>query len=259
LIDLYKEDRKILLQYCHNNQGCGTPPVQGEVTSCLKSSASALKAPRSILSDKHFSEPSTPTLRNPAPHSMQRNLSDLSQRIKKRVTYRLLSLNVDDSERKVNTKNIPFKGRRKSASFDTGDELIIHGRSSTPSQDGGYKYDDDTAHYEEVFPEKPPVGTITENSFDSITSSSQQPSDGRQPCLKSLPLSRGQRREIFIRDKLSRDSNNKSNTDDCDLLEPESLSRGSNAGHGQDSLSNSPNHVCYTSDSGVHSSRYPHD
>ena len=50
--------------------------------------------PRPILVDKQFtSEPATPTSAGLNPNKpMHRNLSDLSQRIKKRVTYRCLSL-----------------------------------------------------------------------------------------------------------------------------------------------------------------------
>lgn len=91
LIDMYKEDRKILLQNAQaiiSNQSSQT-----EITPCLKNS---LATPRSILHDRTSSEPSTPTIRN-AEKAMHRNLSDLGQRIKKRVTYRLLSLNESDS------------------------------------------------------------------------------------------------------------------------------------------------------------------
>ncbi|KAL8557953.1 hypothetical protein ACOMHN_064185 [Nucella lapillus] len=85
LIDLYKEDRKILLNHIQLQHTGGlnqTPaPPQGPVK------------PRPILVDKQFSEPPTPTGGGLNPNKpMHRNLSDLSQRIKKRVTYRCLSL-----------------------------------------------------------------------------------------------------------------------------------------------------------------------
>nr|KAG5694814.1 hypothetical protein BaRGS_019191 [Batillaria attramentaria] len=108
LIDLYREDRKILLQHIqHQQQGTqgqgqgqtpGQPPIQ------IK--------PRPILVDKQFtSEPATPTGVGQNPNKpMYRNLSDLSQRIKKRVTYRCMSLH--DPPRKS-----PVVGRR------TGDSL----------------------------------------------------------------------------------------------------------------------------------------
>ncbi|KAK3087245.1 hypothetical protein FSP39_003506 [Pinctada imbricata] len=114
LFDMYKEDRKILLQHCHS---CSTPSSNTpmtEVSSCLKNSGS-LKQPRSILSDKQSSEPTSPTVRN-QDRAMQRNLSDLSQRIKKRVTYRLLSLN-DQHVSKPN-EIMEQPKRQRSVSFD---------------------------------------------------------------------------------------------------------------------------------------------
>ncbi|XP_061175810.1 potassium voltage-gated channel subfamily KQT member 1-like isoform X2 [Saccostrea echinata] len=142
LIDLYKEDRKPLLQHCQecsiknnfpaeNNQtevtSCLKNPT--EVTSCLKNPTevtSCLKnpiipkqsTPRSILLDKHCSEPTSPTTSRTPDKKMQRNLSDLSQRIKKRVTYRLLSLN-DQSTHK---KSLDPK-RQRSVSVDSADIL----------------------------------------------------------------------------------------------------------------------------------------
>lgn len=86
---MYKEDRCLLLQLCKtNNPESSTEPAPPAPT--LNNS---VKQPRSILVDKQFtSEPPTPTMKH-QPRPMQRNHSDLSQRIKKRVTYRLLSLN----------------------------------------------------------------------------------------------------------------------------------------------------------------------
>ncbi|XP_041362075.1 potassium voltage-gated channel subfamily KQT member 1-like [Gigantopelta aegis] len=85
LVDMYQDDRRLLLQYISTqNSQPDTPSV-----------ASSPLKPRPILVDKLFtSEPATPTgsTQNPL-KPMQRNLSDLSQRIKKRVTYRCLSLN----------------------------------------------------------------------------------------------------------------------------------------------------------------------
>lgn len=112
LIDMYKEDRKILLQCAQQ-----TPPTQTEITSCLKNS---LTAPRSILQDRTSSEPSTPTMRN-SEKGIQRNLSDLSQRIKKRVTYRLLSLNEADNTSNVSRYTIP-QHRTRNLSSDSEDD-----------------------------------------------------------------------------------------------------------------------------------------
>uniref|UniRef100_A0A8W8NB43 Potassium voltage-gated channel subfamily KQT member 5 n=1 Tax=Magallana gigas TaxID=29159 RepID=A0A8W8NB43_MAGGI len=106
LIDLYKEDRKPLLQHCQDCSQQNNMPAehnQTEVTSCLKNPIiSKPTAPCSILSDKHCSEPTSPTNARTPDKKMQRNLSDLSQRIKKRVTYRLLSLNDQSSLVKQN-------------------------------------------------------------------------------------------------------------------------------------------------------------
>lgn len=84
LIDLYKDDRKLLLHHIQQQYGAaGQPPPPSQAK------------PRPILVDKQFtSEPATPTGVGQNPdRPMYRNLSDLSQRIKKRVTYRCLSLN----------------------------------------------------------------------------------------------------------------------------------------------------------------------
>ncbi|XP_070208932.1 potassium voltage-gated channel subfamily KQT member 1-like [Littorina saxatilis] len=100
LIDLYREDRKILLQHLQIQQqqqeGQGQPVTPP--TAPLK--------PRPILVDKQFtSEPATPTGVGHNPNRpMHRNLSDLSQRIKKRVTYRCLSLH-DPPKRHPNKLN----------------------------------------------------------------------------------------------------------------------------------------------------------
>lgn len=98
---MYQEDRKLLLQQIQQTYGGGThggsshPPPPPAPSSHFK--------PRPILIDKQFtSEPATPTGLGYSTSSegrqqgmkpvIQRNLSDLSQRIKKRVTYRGLSL-----------------------------------------------------------------------------------------------------------------------------------------------------------------------
>ena len=87
LIDMYKEDRKILLQHLQDQQ-------QGEQGPAMGAPPQVPLKPRPILVDKQFtSEPATPTGPGLNPNRpMHRNLSDLSQRIKKRVTYRCLSL-----------------------------------------------------------------------------------------------------------------------------------------------------------------------
>ncbi|PVD32396.1 hypothetical protein C0Q70_07830 [Pomacea canaliculata] len=99
LIDMYKEDRKILLQHLqlqYGTQSPGPPPSQVK--------------PRPILVDKQFtSEPATPTGVGQNPNRpMHRNLSDLSQRIKKRVTYRCLSLH--DPPKKNPPTNLKSSG-----------------------------------------------------------------------------------------------------------------------------------------------------
>ena len=98
LIDLYKEDRKILLQHIQMQQMAGQGPGQGQGhpgQGHPLAPPPGPPKPRPILVDKQFtSEPATPTSVGLNPNKpMHRNLSDLSQRIKKRVTYRCLSLN----------------------------------------------------------------------------------------------------------------------------------------------------------------------
>ncbi|XP_021364239.1 potassium voltage-gated channel subfamily KQT member 1-like isoform X2 [Mizuhopecten yessoensis] len=245
LFDMYKEDRKILLQYCQSkSQITNNLPASGEATpvaSCLKSSTSSLKQPRSILADKQCSEPSTPTsLGNIENPSMQRNLSDLSQRIKKRVTYRLLSLNVEAKE-KQEPSSIPYKGRRKSASFDTGDELIVQGHRQRFNTRG--KHD-----LEEVFRE---VSTETNNE-------SPEKESGESQCCDELPkannpLTQSQRREQFLRGRVSRDSSNKSYDRDRVVRENESFTRVViDTDVSESSTNNSPIHLCYASDSGTY-------
>lgn len=96
---------------------------QTEVTSCLKNPiVPKPTTPRSILSDKHCSEPTSPTTARTPDKTMQRNLSDLSQRIKKRVTYRLLSLN-DQSETKI-SDNPSGPKRQRSVSVDCTDTVL---------------------------------------------------------------------------------------------------------------------------------------
>ncbi|XP_048249838.1 potassium voltage-gated channel subfamily KQT member 1-like [Haliotis rufescens] len=101
LVDMYKEDRRILLQYLQTQMSSQTQPTPANQTK-----------PRPILVEKQFtSEPATPTSLSHNPvKPMQRNLSDLSQRIKKRVTYRCLSLNDPPPRLKNCTKNVmtPF-------------------------------------------------------------------------------------------------------------------------------------------------------
>ncbi|XP_059158214.1 potassium voltage-gated channel subfamily KQT member 5-like [Physella acuta] len=86
LVDMYKEDRKLLLQHIQHTYGENPPPPNPPKPPPFK--------PRPILIDKQFtSEPPTPTCLGMGRQRpvIQRNLSDLSQRIKKRVTYRGLS------------------------------------------------------------------------------------------------------------------------------------------------------------------------
>ena len=117
---MYKEDRKFLLTHIQHVYSGSAPPTDPprlpqapppsggntttEVSTTGKKSLTGFK-PRPILIDKQFtSEPATPTgfvtgggasgagsARLGARPGIQRNLSDLSQRIKKRVTYRGLS------------------------------------------------------------------------------------------------------------------------------------------------------------------------
>ncbi|KAH9496619.1 hypothetical protein Btru_009829 [Bulinus truncatus] len=108
LVDMYKEDRKLLLQHLHQScpvpgSGSDQPPPPPSASTTTTSNAPQFK-PRPILVEKQFtSEPATPTALNfPGSYGgggggrgkpiIQRNLSDLSQRIKKRVTYHPLSL-----------------------------------------------------------------------------------------------------------------------------------------------------------------------
>lgn len=94
---MYKEDRKLLLHHFQLSQG-GTA-ASGSAYPPPPPAPSSQFKPRPILIDKQFtSEPATPTgflnssngrLQGKKP-VIQRNLSDLSQRIKKRVTYRAL-------------------------------------------------------------------------------------------------------------------------------------------------------------------------
>ncbi|GFR76215.1 potassium voltage-gated channel subfamily KQT member 5 [Elysia marginata] len=125
LVDMYKEDRKFLLTHIQHIYSGNAPPTDpnrvsqaplpdggnasSEKSNQGKKSLSGFK-PRPILIDKQFtSEPATPTgfvtgggagvassSRLGARPGIQRNLSDLSQRIKKRVTYRGLPQNHHD-------------------------------------------------------------------------------------------------------------------------------------------------------------------
>lgn len=99
---MYQEDRKLLMQQLQPSYGAPAhggsphpPPPPPAPSTHFK--------PRPILIDKQFtSEPATPTglgfvtcpdgRQQAMKPVIQRNLSDLSQRIKKRVTYRGLSL-----------------------------------------------------------------------------------------------------------------------------------------------------------------------
>lgn len=84
LIDLYKDDRKILLQNHKARSPCNSPNSS--------TSDSHHPKPRSILIDKQYmSEPSTPIVDKHPKKMMLRNHSDLSSRIRKRVTYKLHS------------------------------------------------------------------------------------------------------------------------------------------------------------------------
>ena len=111
LIDLYKEDRQLVLRHVLGGQNAPEGPT---VESRKKPQPLSSIKPRPILVDKQYtSEPNTPTgLRNPS-RPMQRNLSDLGQRIKKRVTYRCLSYNEVPhrtmSERITYDRNRPIK------------------------------------------------------------------------------------------------------------------------------------------------------
>lgn len=82
LIDLYKDDRKILLQ------------MKSPSPERPSSESNQQSKPRSILIDKQYtSEPSSPTCFDKHPKKvMLRNHSDLGSRIRKRVTYRLNSV-----------------------------------------------------------------------------------------------------------------------------------------------------------------------
>lgn len=132
LIDMYKEDRKILLQ--NAQQIIANQSTHSEITPCLKNS---LTTPRSILQDRTSSEPSTPTIKN-AEKAMQRNLSDLGQRIKKRVTYRLLSLN--ESERATQAPSSFDTTKSRHLSTDSEEDHEIDEKSSVFEQT-----DDETA------------------------------------------------------------------------------------------------------------------
>lgn len=96
---MYKEDRKLLLHYVQQQYQQGTLPSSVEPTH--PTPVTKFK-PRPILVDKQItSEPATPTSTSASCQGnrlaskpiIQRNLSDLSQRIKKRVTYRGLPFN----------------------------------------------------------------------------------------------------------------------------------------------------------------------
>ena len=91
LIDLYKEDRKILLQ--EPRRMPDSPPQDGDTRD------EPGTKPRSILVDKQYtSEPSSPITNRHPRRVMQRNHSDLSSRIRKRVTYRFQSGSPNFSE-----------------------------------------------------------------------------------------------------------------------------------------------------------------
>lgn len=101
---MYKEDRRLLLQLCKTNN---PESSSAEPTPPAQATNQSAKQPRSILVDKQFtSEPPTPTMKH-QPRPMQRNHSDLSQRIKKRVTYRLMSLNEPIDRIKIDKSFIP--------------------------------------------------------------------------------------------------------------------------------------------------------
>ncbi|CAG5132673.1 unnamed protein product, partial [Candidula unifasciata] len=103
LLDMYKEDRKLLQQHLNISQKGAIQVGPSHPPPPSPPAPSSQFKPRPILIDKQFtSEPATPTgvgfassprgrLHGIKP-GIQRNLSDLSQRIKKRVTYRGLYL-----------------------------------------------------------------------------------------------------------------------------------------------------------------------
>ena len=212
LIDLYKEDRKLLMgcyQNCVQNTRLSQPTQ--EVTSCLKNSSATLKQPRSVLVDKSNKQSSTSNMHeddfNPA-YAMHRNLSDLGQRIKKRVTYRLMSLN-DDGHRNRHSppESFNYKGRRKSASFDTGDELYINNQRSTlfTSQNA---FQEDLLNTEEI--------EEHQNEEQSFSSDDEDTEDKTKKVIpNSESLTREIRRERFLRERFSR-SYRRTNDDNSD-------------------------------------------
>lgn len=99
LIDLYNEDRRERNQSQHPNETTENPPTPPVITT---HPGIKLPKPRPILVDRqHASEPNTPTILRTTYKPMQRNLSDIGQRFKKRVTYRCYSLRGISSKNKL--------------------------------------------------------------------------------------------------------------------------------------------------------------
>lgn len=136
LIDLYKEDRKIILEKLN-------PPVD----TCIEIKSPVNKQiPRSILVDnKQYSEPSSPIVNRPPKRFMQRNHSDLGSRIRKRVTYRLHSSPVcpsaQDDKYFLQENNIP---RSLSASYPSRAKFCGSEDCVVASEKSGLKEKDET-------------------------------------------------------------------------------------------------------------------
>ena len=152
LIDLYKEDRKLILQKL-------SPPPEPNTNIVEIKEPTNKQIPRSILVDnKQYSEPSSPIVNRSPKLFMQRNHSDLGSRIRKRVTYRLHSSPVCPSAQEdkyfLQEHNIPrslsasyptranFGGSEdsvidshESSSHDTGENLKDTGKKTKPVSD----------------------------------------------------------------------------------------------------------------------------
>ena len=156
LIDLYKEDRKILLQKLSSPTDSNTE--NKELVN--------KQIPRSILVDKQYSEPSSPIVNRPPKRFMQRNHSDLSSRIRKRVTYRLHSSPVcnsaQDDKSLIPENNIP---RSLSASYPSRTKFYDSEESNNES---GKTVTNETEEHQEsdnVKPVSNNVLVIPQNTF----------------------------------------------------------------------------------------------